>query len=100
MGIYRKVYQPFGLDLNALAQDAATATSGGYRTDWPGILDTAQQIATDAGVLAPGAGVLAPSAAPPLLQAPPAGTPGVASTPTSPWLLIGGAALVYFVLLK
>ena len=81
MGVDRKVYQPFGIDLNALAASVETASSGGYRTDWPGILDTAQQIATDAGVLAPGAGVLAPNAAPPLLQAPPPGTPGPSFAP-------------------
>jgi len=100
MGIYRNVYQPFGTFVQAPLD---------YQLDWPGIVDTAQrlgveanQIATGAQPLAPGAGVLAPGAspeAPPLLQAPPAGTPGVGAS-TSPWLLIGGAALVYFVFLK
>jgi len=102
MGIYRNVYQPFGTVVNP--EDIP-----GYQLDWPGIVDTAQrlgvaanQIATGAQPLAPGAGVLAPGAspeAPPLLQAPPAGTPGVAAS-TPPWLLIGGAALLYFIVLK
>jgi hypothetical protein len=93
MGIYRKVYQPFGDD-------------GGYQLDWPGIASTATQLGIDAAhlisgaqPLAPGAGVLAPSTAPPLLQAPPAGSPGVAAS-TSPWLLIGGAAAIYYFILK
>jgi hypothetical protein len=79
-----------------------------YQLDWPGIAGTAErlgiaanQIATGAQPLAPGAGVTAPGAAeaPSGIQAPPAGTPGV-SAGTSPWLLIGGAALLYFVVLK
>lgn len=100
MGVYRKVYQPFGLDLNALASGIENASSGGYRTDWPGIIGTAEQIATNAGLLAPGAGVLAPSAAPPLLQAPPEGTPGVATNGGIPWLLIGGAVAIYYFVLR
>lgn len=98
MALYRN--RNFGLDLNALAQDAGGLASGDYQTDWPGVINVAQTIATDAGILAPGAGVLAPSAAPPLLQAPPANTPGLAPSGSSfslP-LLIGAAALAYFVL--
>lgn len=87
MGMYQSIYKPFGQE---------------YRTDWPGIVGTAAQLgvsayqlATGAQPLAPGAGVMAPGPeAPELLQRPPE------AAGTSPWLLIGGAALVYFVLLK
>ncbi len=107
MGIYRNVYQPFGTVLEDFTSGERASS---YQLDWPGIVGTAErlgvaanQIATGAQSLAPGAGVLAPGAspeeAPTSLKAPPAGTPGVAAS-TSPWLLIGGAALVYFVFLK
>jgi len=126
MGIYRKVYQPFGgtyfeeMAAQAAAAQAAAAQTVGttmvregpqYQLDWPGIAGTAErlgiaanQLATGAQPMDPGAGVLAPGAspeAPPAsIQAPPEGTPGVAAASTSPWLLIGGAALVYFVFVK
>jgi hypothetical protein len=105
MGIYRNVYQPFG-DVNLGSESAPFIPQ--YQLDWPGIVGTAErlgiaanQIATGAQPLAPGAGVTAPGAAeaPTGLQAPPAGTPGV-SAGTSPWLLIGGAAAIYYFILK
>jgi len=100
MGIYRKVYQPFG-----------QAEGPSYQLDWPGIAGTAEklgiaanQIATGAQPLDPGAGVLAPGASPEAppssIQAPPPGTPGVANGGTSPIVLIGGAALLYFIFVK
>jgi hypothetical protein len=107
MGIYRKVYQPFGTVWDP--GDVSQIVRGEpYQLDWPGIVGTAErlgiaanQIATGAQPLAPGAGVTAPGAAeaPTGLQAPPAGTPGV-SAGTSPWLLIGGAAAIYYFILK
>ena len=114
MGVYQNVYKPFGVAAGEWDAAAATEASGNldwlkYRTDWPGIVGTAAQlgvdaasIATGAQPLAPGAGVTAPgSTAPELLQAPPAGTPGISTAgSTPPWLLIGGAALLYFVFLK
>jgi hypothetical protein len=96
MGIYRKVYQPFG-DVNLGSESDPFIPQ--YQLDWPGIVGTANQIATHAGVLAPGAGVLAPSAAPAMLQAPPPGTPGLAPD-SPPWLLLGGAFALYYFILK
>jgi hypothetical protein len=113
MGIYRKVYQPFGgTEADRYEGPIPTeAYPSFYQLDWPGLVGTAErlgiaanQIATGAQLLAPGAGVLAPGASPEAppssIQAPPEGTPGVAAASTSPWLLIGGAALVYFVFVK
>src|SRR3970040_451909 len=98
MGIYRKVYQPFGgTEADRYEGPIPTeAYPSFYQLDWPGIVGTAatrrgtgpQPMDPGAGVLAPGA---SPEAPPASIQAPPEGTPGVAAASTSPWLLFGGA---------
>ena len=121
MGVYRRVYQPFGQIAAGMTDEEWYAMGGTsqaivppgpqlpYRTDWPGVVGTAErlglsaaQLATGAQPLDPGAGVMLPSEGPPEgISAPPPGTPGVLPAPPGPpWLLIGGAVALYFFVLK
>ena len=117
MGVYRRVYQPFGMtwqeeqSMRGAAAMMQETMQPNYRTDWPGIIGTAErlglsaaQLATGAQPLDPGAGVLLDGGPPPpptMLDAPPPGTPGVLPAPPGPpWLLIGGAVALYYFLLK
>ena len=96
MALYSNVlrnFQPFG---DALFDE--NAPRGTYMTDWPGVVGQANQLWAGAQSLVNSAQPeipMAPSTAPPLLQAPTAPAAG-----TSPLLLIGGAALLYYVFVR
>ena len=105
MALYSNVlrnFQPFG----DAATDAVMVAGGAYMgsgdsqymTDWPGVVGQANQLWAGAQSLVNSAQPeipMAPSTAPPLLQAPTAPAAG-----TSPLLLIGGAALLYYVFMR
>lgn len=108
MALYRqRLHTPFGDDAGTidgqtaagLGVDLNVLAAGGYRTDWPGVLDTAVNIGLSAAnqVISaehssPGAASVPQGApAPAMVQA------GMTSGP--PWvLLLGAVALYYFVL--
>lgn len=98
MGVYTQVnraLRPFGE-----AEELGVDLDQMYRTDWPGVVSSANQLWAGAQPLVNAAQPevpYAPSQAPGLLAAP---VSAAAPSSSPPWLLIVGAVAVYFFILK